>query len=117
MGGRGCRAATGNQVRFDRFKRPFFLRLTTAKLGHTPKHNHDTVDGRNSAPPNKPWNNASVNTNKQRFPMVSEVVQDFVHPLHFPNHNYFAEAETSQGLDRLFARPVRSTSPLASVMP
>ena len=32
-----------------------------------------TVDGQNPAPPKKPWNNDSpVNTNKQRFPMVSK---------------------------------------------
>ena len=31
----------------------------------------DTVDGRNPAPPKKPWNDDSpVNTNKQRFPLV-----------------------------------------------
>ena len=33
---------------------------------------HHTVDGRNPAPPKKPWNRDSpVNTNKQLFPMVS----------------------------------------------
>ena len=31
-----------------------------------------TVDGRNPAPPKKPWNDESnVNTNKQWFPMIS----------------------------------------------
>ena len=33
----------------------------------------DTVDGRNLAPPNKPWNDDSpVNTNNKSFPMVSK---------------------------------------------
>ena len=40
-----------------------------------------TVDGRNPASPEKPWNDGSpVNANKQWLPMVSQVVQDFVHP-------------------------------------
>ena len=34
----------------------------------------NTVDGRNPAPPKRPWNDGSaVNTNKQRFPMVSKL--------------------------------------------
>ena len=38
------------------------------------------MDGRNPAPPKKPWNDDSpANTNEQWFPMVLKVVQDFVH--------------------------------------
>ena len=52
-----------------------------------------TVDGRNPAPPKKPWGDAApVNTNKQWFAMVSKrVVQDFVHP------QYVRYVSTRQG--------------------
>ena len=37
------------------------------------RHEHHIVDGRNPAPPKKPWNDDSlVNTNQQWFPMVSK---------------------------------------------
>ena len=40
-----------------------------------------TVDGRNHAPPKKPWDNdCPANTKKQWFPVVSKAVQDFAHP-------------------------------------
>ena len=41
-----------------------------------------TVDGRNPAPPKKPWNDDSlVNDNQQWFPMVLKWCEmDFVHP-------------------------------------
>ena len=43
-----------------------FSRATVYVTTRTP-----TVDGRNFAPPNKPWNDDSpVNTNKKSFPMV-----------------------------------------------
>ena len=44
-------------------------------------HSH-TVDGRNPAPPKKPWNDdPPANTNKQWFSMISKWCEmDFVHP-------------------------------------
>ena len=43
---------------------------------------YNTADGRNPAPPKKPWNDGSpVHTNQQRFRMVSNWCKmDFVHP-------------------------------------
>ena len=39
------------------------------------------MDGRNPAPPKEPWSDDPlVKTDKQRFPMVSWVVQDFAQP-------------------------------------
>ena len=42
----------------------------------------EAVDGRNPAPPKKPWGDASpVNTNKEWFAMISKWCEmDFVHP-------------------------------------
>ena len=45
------------------------------------------MDERNPAAPKKPWNDDFlVHTNKQWFPHVFQVMQDFVHPQHDPTH-------------------------------
>ena len=50
------------------------------QIGWQPIWSH-IVDGQNPAPPKNPWNEDSpVNTNEQWFPMLSLVMQDFVHP-------------------------------------
>ena len=45
------------------------VRLAGMRNGMTPVHHVQTVDGRNPAPPKKPWNDDSnVNTNEQWLP-------------------------------------------------
>ena len=47
-------------------------RLALVKLGYVVVFRENTVDGRNPAPPKKPWNdNSPVNTNKQWVSLVS----------------------------------------------